>query len=138
MISNYKVYINNKDENKVEAIPVGRFNFWAFFFTHIWALFGSLYGVFLMMVMFQVAASLISVGLRTSHGGAINLIGLVLALVIKIGYGWNANKWKAERLERIGYSHKATIKTTSESKAREQFAGTKCDNFDKKFIEAIS
>lgn len=89
----YSVYIK-KDSNPLEnAIFIKQgFNFWAFIFNIIWALFNRLWLV-------AIALFALNCVFVTIDSPAMALV----SFLVNIWFGFEANNFKAAKLEKLGY-----------------------------------
>jgi len=127
-MKNFQIY---EKENDIEAIAVGRFNFWAFFFTTGWALFTSHFRVFFTAIASYFFIVFLAIGILS--GASADSLGAAIMVFLTIGFrlifGIYANRWRVNRLERIGYSEKGEVLAKSAREARLEYAKKNNKNF---------
>ena len=90
----YSVYVKKDSKNPLDtAVFVKQgFNFWAFLFTPFWALYSRLWLLFVILTV-------VSVLLEINQGPEF----AALSLIMSIWFGYEANGFKAKKLENNGY-----------------------------------
>jgi Protein of unknown function (DUF2628) len=90
----YSVYVKKDSKNPLETAIFVRqgFNFWAFLLTPIWAIYNRLWLLFIILTAATVAFEL-------GNAPEFNAVSLVMS----VWFGFEANGFKASKLERKGY-----------------------------------
>ncbi len=90
----YSVYVKKDSKNPLDtAVFVKQgFSLWAFLFTSVWALFNRLWFAFVLLLIFS-AMFAINEGIEFT----------MASFMLNIWFGFEANNFKARRLERTGY-----------------------------------
>lgn len=90
----YSVYVNKGAYNPLETavfIKQG-FNFWAFLFTSVWAIYNRLWLIFSLLTIIQIMLAVND-----------SIQFMLISLLVNIWFGFEANNFKSAKLEKKGY-----------------------------------
>lgn len=104
--------IYQKDSGEIEAVKEG-FNWWAFFFVGLWALYKGL-------IWAAIIALLLTISANQMPADADIIIAPIMVALMLI-YGFMGNSWVAAKLENRGYSHSKQIEAASAEGAKTKF-----------------
>ena len=116
-------------DGKRYAVKDG-FNFFAFIFSYIWALFAKLWGIAIaLIVVSTVLNKLYAYSIHQYQAIqnsvylyiALTILGVIFYIMYNIGkYG---NKWLKEDMLKRGYEHIGNVEAKSKNEAIEKFRG---------------
>jgi len=92
----------------------------AFFFNFIWALIKKLWAVFIISFILW-AITLAILFTSTSSYESFDIMTGIAGFVFQLVYGFQGNKWRVEKLSKLGYKHVDTISAKSHKLALAQY-----------------
>jgi len=105
----FNLYIK---DDKVEVTQLGKFNWWAFGFTYVWAFFQGLYLV--AWVDFLILCFLgFFVNVLISDPDMHMITWLSISLINRCVFGFYGNYWKTHKLVQRGYAPAEDVKAKS-------------------------
>jgi hypothetical protein len=126
-MASYDVF---KDANGRRYAVKAGYNFFAFFFSYIWALFSKLWVIAIVLMILSAALNkLFNYSIHQYHAMD-NSIYLYIAFIIlgaifyiMYNIGKHGNKWLKDDMLKRGYEHLGNIEAQSKNEAIEKFRG---------------
>ena len=100
-MKHYKIF--EHPTGKIEAVKLG-WSWPAFFFDCIWALFKKMWWLGgCIFAIFVLVEALLSMG-----DEALYELGIFAAIILRVIFGLNGNRWRENKLQSRGYHYKET------------------------------